>query len=86
MNPEYSAWGTRIKTNHILADIYDLLAVINANMVALGTHKSPKKPKPYVRPNKENKDEHTQKIGKCGLPPNKLREWFAERRQNGRHD
>lgn len=83
MNPEYSAWGTRIKTNHILADIYDLLAMMNANIVAIGTRKAPKKPKLYPRPKKENKDEHTQRIGKVGLKPAELRAWFAERRGHG---
>lgn len=81
MNPEYSAWGTRIKTNHILADIYDVLAVINANLVAIGTKKAPKKPKLYPRPRKENNNEQAQKFGKGAMKPNELREWFAKRRE-----
>lgn len=84
MNPDLSVWGTRIKTNFILADIYDLLAIINSNMIALGTHSLPKKPKAYPRPNKNTKDENTQKIGKDGMPPDQLRKWFDERRRNGR--
>lgn len=82
MNPEYSAWGTRIKTNHILADIYDVLAMINSNIVAIGTRKAPKKPKLYPRPRKEN-NEHMQRIGKDAMKPDDLRRWFAERRENG---
>ena len=41
-----AAWATPLKTNSILADIADELAQINANLVALGSHKPAKKVKP----------------------------------------
>lgn len=86
MNPEYTAWDTRIKTNQILADIYDVLAMMNANIVAIGTRKAPKKPKLYPRPRKENNNEHTQKFGRDGMKPDDLRAWFAERREHGKRN
>lgn len=79
LNPETSPWASSIKTNAILADIYDLLAVMNSNLIAVHTGKPAKKPKPYPRPGKrENGD--TQHFGSGALPPDKLREWFDKKR------
>lgn len=61
LNPELSIWDSTAKTNAILADIFDMLAAINANLCAKGSGKRPKRPKPYPRP-KETKVE--RKIGK----------------------
>ena len=36
IEPELSGWATAAKTNAILADIFDVLAAINANLKALG--------------------------------------------------
>lgn len=83
LHPEYSAWTTRVKTNAILADIYDNLANINANLIAIGSGRPARKPKEYPRPtNKDDKD--TRHIGKGALPPDELEKWFEERRQNAR--
>ena len=76
--PEESSWGTAVKTNTILADIFDMLAMINANLVGLGSGKRAKQPKPYPRP-KNKKDR--QKIGRDSLPLDELREWI--RSKNG---
>ena len=77
LDPDLSAWGSTIKTNAILADIYDVLALINANMVAMGSGKRAKKPKPYKRPG----DNDSKKIGKNALPPDQLKEWFDKKRK-----
>lgn len=80
LHPEESAWGTRTKTNGILADIYDILAQINANLIAIGSGRPAKKPKPYPRPRrKEPKDE--RHFGRDGLPPDELRKWIAQKRK-----
>ena len=76
-----TGWETRIKTNAILADIFDLLQAIYAALALLVSGGKKKvKTKPYPRPGKD--DEYTRKIGKGALPYNELREWIKER-QNG---
>lgn len=75
-----TGWENTLTTNRILADIYDLLQVINANLVGIGGGKR-KKIKPYPRPGKE---ENTKRIGKGAMPLNELREWFKEKRKNGK--
>ena len=75
---KYTGWETTVKTNTILADIYDLLQVINANLCGLGSkHPTRKKIKPYPRPGKDDNNE--RKIGKGGLPIDKLREWIRSK-------
>ena len=75
-----TGWEHTLKTNAILADIYDLLQAINANLVQVGGGNA-KKIKPYPRP--FGKDNHTtKKIGKAPLPFNQLREWIKGK-QNG---
>ena len=77
LDPELSKWSGSFKTNAILADIYDMLAMINANLVAMGSGKRATKPKPYTRPG----DKDQKKIGKNALPAEQLREWFAKKRE-----
>ena len=77
LDPDLAAWGGTIKTNAILADIYDLLGLINANLVAMGSGKKATKPKPYKRPG----DNDSKHIGKNALPPDQLREWFKKKRK-----
>ena len=74
-----SEWATTTKTNAILADIYDILARINANLVAIGSNKPAKEPKSYPRPN-ERPREDEKRIGSKGLPPAELRKWMKEKR------
>lgn len=78
-----TGWEQTIKTNAILADIYDLLQVINANLCAMGGSKN-KKIKPYPRPGRD--EDNTRKIGKGALPVNELHEWIRRRCLNGRKD
>lgn len=74
-----TGWETTLQTNAMLADIYDLLQVINANLVSFASGgKTKKKIKPYPRPGK--KEENTKRIGKGALPYDKLREWIKEKR------
>ena len=61
LSPEIALWDTTAKTNVILADIFDMLAAINANLCAKGSGRRPKRPKPYPRP-KSAKEQ--RKIGK----------------------
>lgn len=74
-----TGWEDTMRTNAILADIYDLLQVINANLCTMGGGKR-KKITPYPRPGKE--DENKRKIGKGALPVDDLREWLR-RKRNG---
>lgn len=60
-HPEESAWAATLKTNAILADIYDVLSTINANLSTIGSGKRAKPPKPFPRPGQ--KDVNTQHIG-----------------------
>lgn len=77
LDPEMYAWNTRLKTNTILADIYDMLALINANIVAVGSHNRTKKPSFYPRPSKNTGDHY----GNEAIPAKDLRKLFAERRK-----
>ena len=81
LNPEAAAWATTTKTNAILADIYDALAMINANLMAIGSGTAAKKPKLYPRPNQKDNDD-IKHFGKGGLPPAKLREWIEKKRRD----
>lgn len=73
-----TGWENTIKTNAILADIYDLLQVLNANIVAIGSHgKQRKNIKPYPRPGRD--EDNTRRFGKGALPLEELRAWIRER-------
>ena len=74
LRPDLYQWSTQAKTNAILADIYDMLAAINANLCAKGSGKRPKKPNPYPRPQQDK----TKHIG-TPMPVDKLhRKIFGE--------
>lgn len=78
-------WSMPAKTNAILADIYDVLASINSNLVAIGSRKKAKEPKLYPRPGQTKDDK--KHIGSDALPVDDLRAWIDEkRRKHGRHD
>ena len=79
LDPDMTMWSSSAKTNAILADIYDILANINANLVAIGNRRPAKKPKPYPRPRKE-RPEDEQHFGRGALPPDELRKWFEDKR------
>lgn len=78
-----TGWEDTIKTNAILADIYDLLQVINANIINMMTKGKKKKTvKPYPRPGRDDNNE--RKIGKGAMPLNDLREWIRRKRNGER--
>ena len=79
LHPDFAGWGSTFKTNTILADIFDMLANINANLVALGSRKAAKQPKPYPRPVKKHPEDERH-FGRGALPPDELRKWFEEKR------
>lgn len=84
---EYALWATTLKTNGILADIFDMLAQINANLVALGQRKPAKDPKPYPRPGMEEKREDIKHFGNGALPKGEFRRWLEQKRiEHERHD
>lgn len=72
-------WATTLRTNIILADLYDLIAQVNSNICGGFSRKKPQKNKPYPRPWVNNKD--SRKIGKGALPKNELREWINKHRR-----
>lgn len=79
-----TGWESTVKTNAILADIYDLLQAIHAALIAMASGGKKKvKVKPYPRPGRA--EENSRKIGKGALPYNELREWIKER-QSGRRN
>ena len=84
--PEEAAWGAMQKTNAILADIWDVLASINANLVALATGKPAKVPSSYPRPSsasqQQKKDENVRHFGSGAMPANELKLWFEEKRRS----
>lgn len=79
MRPEIAQWSTVAKTNAILADIYDLLSAINANLCAKGSGKRPKRPKPYPRPGAMS---NQRKIGKA-LPVDELKKRVFGKKTGG---
>ena len=78
LRPDLAEWATRAKTNAILADLFDLLSMMNANIVAIGSGHRAKKPKPYPRPGERNDQKH---FGKDPLPAKEFREWLKEKRR-----
>jgi len=58
MRPDIFQWSSTAKTNALLADIYDMLAAINANLCAKGSGRKPKRPKPYPRPGGNKQQKH----------------------------
>lgn len=65
-------WDSRIKTNAILADVYDLLQVLIANLSGKKQNITP-----YPRPGRE--DDNRRKFGKGALPLDQMRQWIKER-------
>lgn len=86
LNPKWADWSTTLKTNLILANIYDALNQLNSNVVAAYSGKKSKPVKPYPRPF-ELQNENTKHFGSKPMPVNKLREWFEQKRaEHGRRN
>lgn len=80
---DLAIWSTTLKTNALLADIYDMLAQLNANMVGGFSRKKSSRIKPLPRPWLVDKSKH---IGKGALPKDELREWIKKRMKGGKED
>lgn len=78
LEPDVAAFSGTLKTNVILADIYDLLAQINANLVAGFSRKRSQKPKRYPRPGGDEKRHYGKNNS---LPVNELDSWFAAKKK-----
>lgn len=78
IEPETSAWATVAKTNAILADIYDILSAINANLIAVGRGERARIPDKYPRP-ENGKDK--KKIFSSVMPADEMRAWFEGMRR-----
>ncbi len=81
LEPELYEWSSRLKTNMILADIFDMLAMINANLVAVGSHSQTKKPALYPRPKQAPEGEH---YGSKPVTSDELRSMCADKRRKRR--
>ena len=80
-----TGWDHTLKTNEILADRYDLLQVVNANVINYATHgKKKAKVTPYPRPGRE--DDKKKRIGSGAVPITDLREWIRRKQAHGRKD
>lgn len=66
LDPERAQWATTDGTNRILADIYDLLAVMNRTLAMMATQKKQKKPELYPRPGQKKKEK--RHIGTASIP------------------
>lgn len=70
-----TGWETTLQTNTMLADIFDLLEVIHADLVFwMSKGKKKKNIKPYPRPGRD--EDKKRKIGKGAMPLDQLREWL----------
>ena len=75
LNGENGEWSTLLKTNAILADLYDLLSgFATAFAKSRGGH--PKAPKPYKRPGAQSGQQH---IGSGAVPHGTFMEWWEEK-------
>ena len=82
LNEEEALWALTMKTNGILADIFDMLSRINTNLVAIAEKKKATPITPYPRPGVEQSDDNTQRIGSGALPVSDLHSWMEEQWRN----
>lgn len=57
-----------------------MLAMINANLIAIGSRKRAKIPKPYPRPGAEQPSGQKH-FGKDAVPVDELQAWFEQKRR-----
>lgn len=69
---EAGPFDSGTQTNALLAELFDVLAGINANLVQLSSKSRVKRPKPFPRP--WRKDE--SRIGRDPIPVSKFAEWW----------
>lgn len=79
---DWAIWATTMKTNGLLADIFDMLAQINANLVATGTHQKAKPVPRYPRPGMEDSgNDAIKRVGRGALPRGEFRKWLENKRR-----
>ena len=77
-----TGWETTLQTNVMLADIFDLLQVIHADLVYwMSKGKKKAKTKPYSRPGKG--EDKKRKLGTGTMPASELFAWFNRRARHG---
>ena len=76
-----TGWESTLRTNMILADIFDMLQLINTNICAMGGGKR-KQIKPYPRPGKD--EDNKRHFGKGALPYDELKKWMEAKRHGRR--
>lgn len=77
IDEEQFQWATTAQTNYLLADIYDILSVINENLRIKGTKARGKMPKPHPRPGDRKKT--TKKLG-TAMPAADFDAWIKSKR------
>lgn len=77
-----TGWETTLQTNVILADIFDLLQVIHADLIYWMSHgKKKANTTPYPRPGKA--EDKKRKLGHGTMPASELFAWFMRRSKHG---
>ena len=77
LRPELNEWSSIVKTNSILADIFDVLMSIDASLSTVPHLKKPPSPARYPRPGDDEKT--TKNIGKGSLALDEMREWLNQK-------
>lgn len=80
LHPELGDWGTTLRTNIILADIYDMLAQLNVNMICGFNRKKGRKADKYPRPWAKKKE---KQIG-TAVKRSELHKWIEKKRREAR--
>lgn len=79
VNPDTNLWNSTLKTNYILADIFDVLSAIHYTLIKIAGGKA-QKPKSYPRPNDKRKE--VKKIGgKGAMKVEDLKKWIFKKRK-----
>lgn len=72
---DIAEWASNLKTNALLADVFDALVQFNFNYVQAHSKHRPQKPKPYPRPWAKKED----KIGKGAIPVSQFWDWWTSK-------
>ena len=75
-------WTNGDATASILADLFDLVAQLRAEMAVKGSGKKPKHMKPYPRPGVTPKG--TRHMGKDPIPVSEFEDWWESKKRQGR--
>lgn len=70
---DVAEWGSNLKTNVMLADVFDAIAMFGYNFAVAHSKHKPQKPKPYPRPWIKNEE----KIGKGAIPVAQFWDWWT---------